>query len=50
MCGQGFMMGPGIGANLANLIAKDTPIMKQSTWDYMSPDRSFKTDDVERLA
>jgi len=50
MCGQGFMMGPGIGANLANLIIKDVPIMKQSTWDYMSPDRSFKTDDVERLA
>ena len=50
MCGQGFMMGPGIGANLANLIIKDEPIMKQSTWDYMSPDRSFKTDDVERLA
>lgn len=50
MCGQGFMMGPGIGANLANLIAKGQPIMKQSIWDYMRPDRSFKTDDVERLA
>ena len=50
MCGQGFMMGPGIGANLANLIAKNEPIMKQSTWDYMRPDRSFKTEDVERLA
>ncbi len=50
MCGQGFMMGPGIGANLANLIAKNEPIMKQRTWDFMRFDRSFKTDDVERLA
>ncbi len=50
MCGQGFMMGPGIGANLANLIIKDKPIMKQSTWDFMKHDRAFKTDDVERLA
>ncbi len=50
MCGQGFMMGSGIGANLANLIAKDKPIMKQSTWDFMRSDRTFNTDDVERLA
>lgn len=50
MCGQGFMMGPGIGANLANLIIKNVPIMEKSTWDLMRSGRSFKTDDVERLA
>ena len=50
LCGQGFMMGPGIGINLANLILKGQPMMKQSTWDYMDPSRSFNIDGKERLA
>lgn len=36
MCGQGFMMGPGIGKNMACLIVKGKPLMEQETFDTVS--------------
>jgi sarcosine oxidase subunit beta len=50
MCGQGFMMGPGVGANLASLIAKGKPLMKPTTFEFLRPDRSFHGEEAERLA
>ena len=41
MCGQGFMLGPGVGLNLASLIAKGKPILKQDVFDLLSPDRDL---------
>jgi sarcosine oxidase subunit beta len=41
MCGQGFMLGPGVGLNLANLIAKGKSILKQDVFDLLSPDRDL---------
>lgn len=41
MCGQGFMMGPGTGANLASLIVHNKPLMEQEIFDLMSPSRNF---------
>jgi sarcosine oxidase, subunit beta len=32
MCGQGFMMGPGVGANMASLIAEGRPIMDEAVF------------------
>ncbi len=37
MCGQGFMMGPGVGLNLASLITKGKPLLKQKVFDLLSP-------------
>jgi len=50
MCGQGFMMGPGIGMNLASLITKGKPIIDASTFELLSPDRDFRGEEPERLA
>lgn len=41
MCGQGFMMGPGVGANLAALITKGKPIIDQEVFKLLSPARDF---------
>ena len=41
MCGQGFMMGPGVAYNLAQLITKGTPAIDQHIFDMLSPDRDF---------
>ena len=49
MCGQGFMMGPGVGVNLAHLIAKDKPLVKKSVFDLLSPDRDFYSGKKEAL-
>lgn len=40
-CGQGFMMGPGIGLNLANLITKGEPIIEKEVFKLLSPNRDF---------
>lgn len=50
MCGQGFMMGPGVGANLASLITKGKPLMRADTFKFLSPERSFGGEEAERLA
>jgi len=49
MCGQGLMMGPGVGLNLANLIVKDKPLLNQEVFDLLSPDRDFYSGKKEAL-
>jgi len=49
MCGQGFMMGPGVGLNLASLITKDKSAIKQGVFDLLSPDRDFYSGKKEAL-
>ena len=49
MCGQGFMMGPGVGLNLASLITKEKPAIKQEIFDLLSPDRDFYSGKKESL-
>ncbi|UCB47443.1 MAG: FAD-binding oxidoreductase [Spirochaetota bacterium] len=41
MCGQGFMMGPGIGKNMANLIINGTPLMDEKIFSTVSFYRDF---------
>ena len=41
MCGQGFMLGPGVGRNLASLIARGVPILDREVFDLLSPARDF---------
>jgi sarcosine oxidase subunit beta len=41
MCGQGFMMGPGVGINLARLISSGKPAMDERTFKSLSPQRNF---------
>ncbi|MBU0497233.1 MAG: FAD-binding oxidoreductase [Candidatus Thermoplasmatota archaeon] len=49
MCGQGFMMGPGVGYNIAHLITKGTPAIKQDVFNLLSPDRDFFSGKKEAL-
>ncbi len=49
MCGQGLMMGPGVGFNLANLITKRKPLMKKEVFDLLSPDRDVHSGKKEAL-
>ena len=49
MCGQGFMMGPGVGRNLASLIVKGRPEIKKEVFDLLSPDRNFYSGKKEAL-
>jgi sarcosine oxidase subunit beta len=41
MCGQGFMLGPGVGRNLAKWIARGEPLMDADTLDTLRCDRPF---------
>ena len=49
MCGQGFMMGPGVGLNLASLITKGSPVIKKEVFDLLSPNRDFYSSKKEAL-
>ena len=49
MCGQGFMMGPGVGLNLANLIAKGSTVLEKNVFNLLSPDRDFYSAKKESL-
>lgn len=49
MCGQGFMMGPGVGINLANLIVKGKPLFDKEIFDLMNPNRDFYSNTKEIL-
>ena len=49
MCGQGFMMGPGVGKNLASLIAKGKPDIKKEVFDLLTPNRNFYSGKKEAL-
>jgi len=41
MCGHGFMLGPGLGANLANLIVHGRPLIDPDVFDSLSFSRDF---------
>jgi len=41
LCGQGFMMGPGIARNMAHYIARGAPYLETYLFDALSPDRDF---------
>jgi sarcosine oxidase subunit beta len=41
MCGQGFMLGPGVGEVVARLIAKKTTKEDDTILEAFSPYRSF---------
>jgi len=49
MCGQGFMMGPGVGLNLASLIVKGSPVIEKEVFDLLSPNRDFYSGKKEAL-
>jgi sarcosine oxidase subunit beta len=36
LCGQGFMLGPGLGKNLANLILRGQPLIDPAAFASMS--------------
>ena len=48
-CGQGFMMGPGIGRNIASLVSTGKPLMEQAVFDTMNFHRDFGATKVEAL-
>ena len=41
MCGQGFMLGPGVGKNLANLIVRGKPLIAETYFSSFSFYRDF---------
>ena len=41
MCGQGFMLGPGVGKNLASLVARGSPLIEREVFDLVSPARDL---------
>jgi sarcosine oxidase, subunit beta len=49
MCGQGFMLGPGVGRNLASLVARGTPLIDRGVFDLLSPGRDFYRGKKEAL-
>ena len=49
MCGQGFMMGPGVGWNMAHLIVKGRPDMDEEVFGMLSPERDFHAGKMEAL-
>ena len=49
MCGQGFMMGPGIGKNIANLILTGKPLIEQEIFNTVSFSRDFYSSKKEAL-
>ena len=50
MCGQGFMMGPGLGYILSSLMVHDDPTMDKEIFNMLSPTRNFSGTEAERLA
>ncbi|MCD4657415.1 MAG: FAD-binding oxidoreductase [Planctomycetes bacterium] len=49
MCGQGFMLGPGVALNLCSEIIHGKPMIEQKVWDSLSPNRDFSAAKVEKL-
>ena len=49
MCGQGFMMGPGVGRNMAHLILHGVPLMEPSVFSFLSFYRDFGASRKEKL-
>jgi sarcosine oxidase, subunit beta len=48
-CGQGFMMGPGVGKNIAKLVAAGRPLMEEEIFKSMSFYRDFSAAKAEAL-
>ncbi len=49
MCGQGFMMGPGVGRNMTNLVLHGSPLMAPDVFDTLSFYRDFYVSKKEAL-
>jgi len=49
MCGQGFMLGPGVGRSLASLVARGTPTIDREVFDRLSPARDLSAGKKEAL-
>jgi sarcosine oxidase, subunit beta len=49
MCGQGFMLGPGVGMNLASLAIRGLPTFQREVFDLLSPGRDFDRGRKEAL-
>jgi len=49
MCGQGFMLGPGVGMNLASLAIRGTPAVDAEVFDLWSPARDLRAGTKESL-
>lgn len=49
MCGQGFMLGPGVGRNLASLILRGRPSIDREVFDLLSPSRELGGRPTEAL-
>jgi sarcosine oxidase subunit beta len=49
MCGQGFMLGPGVGMNLAALVTHGRPLIDPEVFALLSPARSFAAGKKEAL-
>jgi sarcosine oxidase subunit beta len=49
MCGQGFMLGPGLGRNLANLIVYGRPLIKPEIFNTLGFYRDFYRSEKEAL-
>jgi sarcosine oxidase, subunit beta len=49
MCGQGFMLGPGVGMNLASLVLRGKPAMDTEVFDLLNPGRDLYKGTKESL-
>lgn len=49
MCGQGFMLGPGIGKNIAHLITHGEPLIPREVFATIGYHRNFQGPDKEAL-
>jgi sarcosine oxidase, subunit beta len=49
MCGQGFMLGPGVGMNLASLAIRGKPTIDPEVFDLLSPARDLYRGQKESL-
>ena len=49
MCGQGFMLGPGVGWNLAKFMDSGKPDMDEKVFEMLSPERDFHVGKTEAL-
>jgi len=49
MCGQGFMLGPGVGMNLASLVAHGRPVTEPEVFNLLSPSRDLYAGKKEAL-
>jgi glycine/D-amino acid oxidase-like deaminating enzyme len=47
MCGQGFMLGPGVGRNMASMIINNKPTLPQDVQKYFSFYRDFNKSGTE---